>query len=223
MKKVSSIRHHRCTEHSGAEQVWPGACREVCAYGITIVMDENGLRVVGVDGSPTGNGRTAHVVKAVLSGVVEQGCSIEFHGLALGETELDDVVRALHRADAVVLGTPVHRAGMSAIVKALLDKAPRGRWGETTAPLQGKPAMIVATGGSQHHFLALNELRAILAGFFAMYVIPPGLYVGPGDDGSPEGLCLQDTESLRSQTLALVLLARAIQENPVMAQVKPQA
>ena len=49
--------------------------------------------------------------------------------------------RRRHRgADAVVLGSPVYRATYSALLKDLLERTERGRWGETTAPLQGKAA-----------------------------------------------------------------------------------
>ncbi len=75
-----------------------------------------------------------------------------------------------------MFGSPVYRATYSALLKGVLEATERGKWGETRAPLQGKAAAIVLTGASGHHFLAVNDLRDVLAGFFAVQVLSPGLY-----------------------------------------------
>ena len=45
----------------------------------------------------------------------------------------------------------------------MLENFQRGKWGEETAPLQGKAAAVVLTGASGHHFLAVDGLRNVLA------------------------------------------------------------
>jgi FMN reductase len=133
--------------------------------------------LVAIDGSPVGNGKTATVLRAVA----------DTDPLTLVETTIDAAIGAVEDAHAVVLGSPVYRASFAHPLKLFLDQLPRGMWGESTAPLQGKAVCIVATGASLHHFLALNDLRNVLSGFFAAHVVPPGLYVpreGFGEDGT---------------------------------------
>jgi FMN reductase len=134
-------------------------------------------RVVAIDGSPSGGGRTATVLRAVAG----------TEALSLVEAGVEAAVEAVDDADAVVLGSPIYRASFAHPLKQFLDQLPRGMWGEPTAPMRGKAVCIVATGASLHHFLALDDMRNVLAGFFAAHVIPPGLYVpreGFGDDGA---------------------------------------
>lgn len=105
----------------------------------------------------------------------------------------------------------------------LLDCVPRGMWGEKDAPLRGKAVAIVATGASLHHFLALDDFRNVLAGFFAGHVLPPGLYVprdGFGEDGS---LKEPYTAQAKLQGRALVELALALRLSSALRQLNPQA
>ncbi|MFI5915687.1 NADPH-dependent FMN reductase [Dactylosporangium sp. NPDC051541] len=173
------------------------------------------MKVLAIDGSPTGPGRTAAVLSAVLAGAAEAGAETGL--VSLGE---DPDIAA---ADAYVLGSPVHRASFATPLKAFLDRLPRGMWGETEHPLTGKAVAIVLTGASWQHFLALNDLRSVLAGFFAAHVLPPGLYV-PGDGFDQ---AKQPTEAFATlahgQGVALVDLARAVAASPALSSVRPQA
>ena len=132
----------------------------------------SGLDIVGIVAGPQAGGRTAAAVAALLEGT---GATTSL--LELSETAHADVVAAMAAADAVVFGSPVYRASHTAALKELLEGTERGKWGEQTAPLQGKVAAVVLTGASGHHFLAQNELRSVLAGFFAVQVLSPGLYL----------------------------------------------
>jgi FMN reductase len=171
------------------------------------------MRVVAVDGSPAGGGRTAAAVRAVAG----------TEPLTLVETGIEAAIDAVDRAGAVVLGSPIYRASFAHPLKQLLDQLPRGMWGETRAPLQGKAVCIVATGASLHHFLALDDLRNVLAGFFAAHVVPPGLYVpreGFTDGGQ---LTPPYAEQAALQAQALRELATALAGADALRRLTPQA
>ena len=82
--------------------------------------------------------------------------------------------------------------------------------------------MIGATGATSHHFLALDSLVAMLNGFFAAYVIPPGIYARHRDF-DPEG---QLSESLKQRVTvagqALVEMYRALASSSMLPAVEPQ-
>lgn len=131
--------------------------------------------ILGLAGGPEAGGRTATAVAAILDGAEKQGAQTRL--LELSGTELPDVVAAVGDADAVVFGSPVYRATYTSLLKGVLEGLERGKGSETSAPLQGKAAAVVLTGASGHHFLAVNYLRDVLAGFFAVQVLAPGLYL----------------------------------------------
>jgi FMN reductase len=97
-------------------------------------------------------------------------------------------------------------------------------WGEPTAPLRGKPAAIAMTGASLHHFLALNDLRAVLSVFFAAHVLPPGLYV-PRDGFDEPGTSLQDPYAKQADLTgrALAESANLLSRSTALRQLEPQA
>jgi len=100
---------------------------------------------------------------------------------------------------------------------------PRGLWGETEAPLRARAVAVVVTGASLHHFLAVDALRNVLAGFFSAFVVPPGLYV-PHEGFDDSGVLLDEWSVAASlQGRALVELARAITASPSLLAVAPQA
>jgi FMN reductase len=169
--------------------------------------------VVAIDGSPVGGGRTATVLRAVAG----------TDALSVAGDGIGAVVDAVEQADAVVLGSPIYRASFAHPLKHLLDELPRGMWGETRAPLRGKAVSIVATGATLHHFLALDDLRNVLAGFFAAHVVPPGLYVprdGFGDDGT---LLEPYAEQAGLQADALREFAQALGASTALRRLTPQA
>jgi FMN reductase len=167
------------------------------------------MRLLAIDGSPTGGGRTEVVLRAILDGGRAAGAD-ESEVLRLAERDvrgIGDVVQALEQADGFVFGSPVYRATYAWPLKLLLDHLPRGMWGEPTAPLRGKPVAIVMTGASLHHFLALNDLRGVLSVFFAAHVLPPGLYV-PRDGFDQPGTALHPPYAAQAE-----LTGRALAES----------
>jgi FMN reductase len=187
-------------------------------------VDGEELTMVAVDASPVGAGRTSAAIEAILAVPIEAGVASSHFGVGEASPEdLENVVAALEHADAVVLGSPVYRGTFAAPLKRLLDAIPRDSGPAPGSPLAGKAVATVFTGGSLHHFLAPESLRTVLSGFFAAYVVPPGLYVPR--DGFEEDLCLTEPYAThaRSQGLALVALAQALAAAPALRGVRPQA
>ena len=182
------------------------------------------VRVLAVDGSPTGGGRTGAAIAAVASAAAEAGATVET--IAIGEQVGDGIERALAalgRADAIVLGSPVYRASFAAPLKQLLDLVPRSNDDERDSLLAGKAVAIVHSGASLHHFLSLDPLRDVLAGFFAAHVVPPGLYVPRAGFGDDSALLDPYTEHARRQGKALVELAELLQQSTVLRSLRPHA
>lgn len=175
------------------------------------------LTVVGVVGGPEPGGRTATAVAGVLAGTGAATSLIELSG-----APTPDVIAALAEADAVVLGSPVYRATYSALLKDLLERTERGKWGETTDPLRGTAAATVLTGASGHHFLAMNDLRGVLAGFFAVQVLSPGLYLDHAGFADRATLTPQSAELAAAHGAALADLARAVRDSPALRGLTPQ-
>lgn len=183
------------------------------------------MKVLGLVGSPSIRGRTSAAVGAVLAACADS----ESETIELGELgfPLDDgtgqregVIASIASADAVVIGTPIYRASFSGLLKSWLDFVPRGAGGEP-GPLRAKPVAMVATGASDHHFLAIDRATAILCGFFSAYVVPPGLYAQHEDfvDGELSGAL---REHAGRTGAALVALADALGDSPALASVRPQ-
>lgn len=143
------------------------------------------LRVVAVDGSPSGGGRTAAALRAVLDGAGGAGASAVIHHLG-GDTDPEPVTTDVEQADLVLIGSPTFRASFSAPLKQWFDGLPRGPHPADRNPLAGQPVAVVMTGGSWHHFLGQLDLASLLTVTFAALVVPPGLYLTHQEIG-PDG------------------------------------
>jgi FMN reductase len=178
------------------------------------------MHVLAIDGSPQGGGRTRTALDAVLHGAADAGATTEVVGLATG---IDAALARLDAADALVFGSPVYRASFATPLKELLDHSPRGMWGETEEPLRAKPAGLVLTGATFHHYLAVDGLRNVLAGFFAMHVLSPGLYVPSEGYDEAKALLPAYVDLAASQGRGLVELATAVAAGSTLREIRPQA
>ena len=176
--------------------------------------------IIGIAGGPEAGGRTSTAVAGILAGAAERGAEIEH--VELSRTPAADVTAAMDAADAVVLGSPVYRATYSALLKELLENTQRGKWGESTAPMQGKAAAIVLTGASGHHFLALGGLRDVLAGFFAVQVLAPGLYLDHGGYVDRSTLSEDSRALTAAHGAALFDLTVAVRASEAIGALRPQ-
>lgn len=176
------------------------------------------MKIIGVSGGPDAGGRTSTAIAGVLAGAVDAETSL----IELCETPVPEAVAAIGAADAVVFGSPIYRATYSALLKDLLERTERGKWGERTAPLQGKVAATVLTGASGHHFLATNDLRGVLAGFFAVQVLSPGLYFDPTAYDDRTTLNEASTALTAAHGAALSDLAVAVRGSKHLGAITPQ-
>jgi FMN reductase len=185
------------------------------------------ITVLAIDGSPRAEGRTQRALDSVLAGAADAGAATRSLSLADGEGEdrdgpIERALAAVRDSDAFVIGSPVYRASYAAPLKTFLDRLPRGRWGETEAPITARAVAMVMTGATWQHYLAVDSLRTVLAGFFAAHVLAPGLYV-PGE-GFTEARTLTESfqELARAQGAGVVALAAAIAGAPALGGVTPQ-
>jgi FMN reductase len=181
----------------------------------------NSVSVLGVVASPHPSARTDHAVAAVLAGAASAGA--ETSRIALAQVHRTEALAALAAADAVIFGSPTYRATYTALLKDLLEATERGRYGESSAPLQGKAAAVVLTGASHHHFLAIDSLRSVLAGFFAVQVLSPGLYLEHSAYTEDKQLAGAAVETAAAHGAALVDLAAAVKGSAALQALQPQA
>lgn len=176
--------------------------------------------ILGVVAGPEPGGRTATAVNGLLAGAATAGATTTL--LELSQTPVPEVISAFDTADAVVFGSPIYRATYSALLKDLLERTERGKWGEKSAPLQGKAAATVLTGASGHHFLALGDLRNVLAGFFAVQVLSPGLYLEHADFADRTTLTDKSAGLAAAHGAALADLAAAVRASDSLRNTTPQ-
>lgn len=181
---------------------------------------ERPVTVLGLVASPHSSARTAVAVQAVLAGATAAGARSS--QLAVADEDRDVVLQAMSDADAVVFGSPTYRATYSSLLKELLEGTERGRYGEATAPLRGKAAAVVLTGATPHHFLAPDGLRALLAGFFAVQVLSPGLYLDHSAYTEGGGLAERSAALAEVHGRALVDLAAAVRSSVALQELEAQ-
>ena len=181
---------------------------------------ERALHVVGVVGS-VADGHTDRLVAQVLNAAAQEGATTATVHLGHGPLDpalVDDQLNRVAGADAIVLGTPMYRATYAGVLKDFLDRLHRGGPPEDfKSALRAKPVGVVATGGSEHHFLGVDPLINLLVRFFAAYVVPPAVY------GSPAALMDRGLEEDASRLgRALVALGQAIKADSRLADARPQ-
>ena len=84
-----------------------------------------------------------------------------------GDSKL--IINKIIEADALLIGTPMYRGTYTGLLKNVFDLIPNDA-------LIGKPVGLIATGGSDHHYLALEHELKPLLGFFYAHVIPGHVY-----------------------------------------------
>ena len=139
---------------------------------------------VGISGSPSPTSKSRLLVERVLDLLQERDCGTELVDLSalpaealLAREEAAEVQAALDavgKANILVLGTPVYRATYTGLLKVFFDLMPPDY-------LAGKAAVLVATGGSADHALAVDHgLRPLVASLGGLG-IATGIYATPDD------------------------------------------
>lgn len=95
----------------------------------------------------------------------------------LQSAEIAQAIDHLAAADAIVVATPIYKAGMSGLLKSFLDILDQDL-------LLAKPTALLATAGTARHALVVDEqLRSTMA-FFRALTIPTSVFSTSEDWGS---------------------------------------
>jgi FMN reductase len=106
------------------------------------------------------------------------------------------------------MGTPVYRGSYTGALKNLLDHTP-------LEALMGKPVGLIATGATDHHYLAIDqELRTLLAWFNA-FVVPGSVYVQGSHFQGEELTDERVRDHLRQLGESVVLLEARLRDAPM--------
>lgn len=146
------------------------------------------MKILGINSSPRRkHSRTLKLVEAVLDGAQQYGAETELvdicaldiryclgcqacyaEGKCVREDDLPDLLDTMTRADGIVLGSPVYMYGVTAQLKAVIDRMADAVYCQI---LTGKYGCAVATAGSsgekdvlRYMNRILNELGAVTVG-----------------------------------------------------------
>ena len=146
---------------------------------------------LAINASPSSTSKTSALVRAAvdLNGggdIIDIG-ELDAQGL-LGRTKAADVgaaLEAISDARTIFIATPIYRASYSGLLKVLFDQLQLNA-------LTGKVCVLAATGGSSHHYLAVDTaLRPMIASLNGLSTA--AVVYATSDDFSETG---QPTESL---------------------------
>jgi FMN reductase len=90
--------------------------------------------------------------------------------------QLGDALRAVERADGLIVVSPIFSASYSGLFKSFFDLI-------DPAALTGTPVLIAATGGSARHSLALEHALRPLFSYLHATVVPTAVYAATEDWG----------------------------------------
>lgn len=150
----------------------------------------SGARILAINGSLNhGPSKGRALLEAVLVGAQAEDPSVRTDVLDLRDFALDfcdgraiekygaDTQRAValvEEADAYVVATPVYRASYTGALKNFFDLIPNEAG--VRDPLRGKPVGLIASGGSDHHYLVIEHQLRPLFGFFGSVTATRGIY-----------------------------------------------
>lgn len=142
------------------------------------------MQVLGICGSSASSRRTRALIESALEGAqtADKEISIKIIDLSQGTLDFCDgrpieeynldtqrVLEKVKNANAYLFGSPMYRGTMTGALKNLIDLIPDDY-------IKGKSAGLVATGGSDHHYLGLDLGFRTAMAFFRVHTIPGVLY-----------------------------------------------
>ncbi|WP_188110583.1 NAD(P)H-dependent oxidoreductase [Aeromicrobium ginsengisoli] len=184
---------------------------------------DGGLRILAINASPRGTGRTTVAVLEMLAGAKLLGAAVEIVDLD-SRDHFEPVVALMQRSDGVVLASPTYRARPPAQLKAFLDALPRTSDSSGGgSPFAGKAVALLQTGATAHHFLATEDTRAVLSSFFAAQVMAPSLYFSHTDYEDATKLTVAAQELAQRHGRALAQFSMALKTCPEVTSLQPLA
>lgn len=146
------------------------------------------MKLLGISGGPTQSSKTLLAVTSALEFASSHDPEIEIETLNVSQFDVQFcdardpakyegdariLIDKIIDADAYIIGTPMYRGTYTGILKNLFDLIPN-------ESMIGKPVGLIATGGSDHHYLALEHELKPLLGFFLAIVLPGVVYANNG-------------------------------------------
>jgi MsuE subfamily FMN reductase len=178
------------------------------------------FKVLGINGSLTPPpSRTRSVLDAALAGARACDANVQTQVLELRDFAIEfcdgrspgdynsDTQRALalvEEADAYLVATPIYRGSYTGALKNFFDLVPADPRGQD--PLRGKVVGLLATGGSDHHYLILEHQLRPLFGFFGAYTPARTIYATSKDfdaQKQPQGKLVQELTLLGQEVISL--------------------
>jgi MsuE subfamily FMN reductase len=178
------------------------------------------FKLLGINGSLTAPpSRTRSLLDVALAAAKAYDSAIETEVLELRDFKLDfcdgrapedystDTRRALalvDGADAYLVATPIYRGSYTGALKNFFDLVPNDPRGSD--PLRGKVVGLLASGGSDHHYLILEHQLRPLFGFFGAHTLPGTIYASPKDFNAQkqvQGRLLEDLTALSQEAINL--------------------
>ncbi len=173
------------------------------------------MKLIGLSGSPTERSKTLLAIEKAVEHVADAYPSVETEIVnvrdydvqfcdgrdpARYEGDTRKVIDKIVEADALIVGTPMYRATYTGILKNVFDLIPNDA-------LHGKPVGLVATGGSDHHYLAIEHELKPLIGFFQAHALPGAVYAKNEDYENGALVSGGVVESLRQLATSVVEFA----------------
>ena len=170
------------------------------------------MTVLGICGSVAKSRRTRTLIDLALEAAAAQsGVTVDLIDLSerdlvfcdgrppaeyTGDTAV--AIGQARAAQAFLIGTPIYRATYTGALKNLFDLIPDDA-------LWGKVAGLIATGGSDHHYLALELGLKPILGLFEMHAVPGTVYAASAafQEGQPSATLRENIRRLAIDTVAL--------------------
>ncbi|MDK2791007.1 MAG: hypothetical protein PWP15_1516 [Methanothermococcus sp.] len=170
------------------------------------------MKILGISGSPRGDGNTSFLVKEALKAAEEEGFETEFVSLAGLEInpciacdackqeneciimdDVNDILKKMEEADGVIIGSPVYFGGATAQTKMIID---RSRPLRAAHKLKNKVGGAISVGGARnggqettirqiHDFYLIQSMIVVGDSF-------PTAHYGGTSAGGPVGASKED-------------------------------
>src|SRR6266568_4494094 len=193
------------------------------------------FKLLAINGSLTPSpSRTRVVLDVALAGARAYDQHVETEVLELRDFALEfcdgrspddynsDTRRALalvEEADAYLVATPIYRASYTGAMKNFFDLLPNDPNGSD--PLRGKVVGLLASGGSDHHYLVLEHQLRPLLGFFGAFTPARTIYASPKDFDAQKQIQGKLLEELARLGQEVVIQARFLAETPGFSRPEP--